>query len=76
MGTLRVAMNCFFAVLNWSAGKQTMVSTRFGSLESTAFLRCCQSKFKANNGAELQMVMQHRKSWRLTTNGSSGRRPA
>jgi hypothetical protein len=31
MYTLRVAANCFFAVLNWSAGKPTVGSTRFGS---------------------------------------------
>lgn len=56
LGTLRVATNCFFAVLlNWGAGKPTVVSTRFGSspvrqCETLQFwrrrllqTRCCRS---------------------------------
>lgn len=31
-GTFRVATNCYFSVLNWSAGKPTEVRTRFGLL--------------------------------------------
>ena len=36
MGTLRVATNCFFAVLNWRTRQLPVVSTRYGSVPDNA----------------------------------------
>ena len=36
MGTLRVATNCFFAVLNWGTRQLPVVSTRYGSVPDNA----------------------------------------
>ena len=69
LGTLRVATNCFFAVLNWGTRKLPVVSTRYGSVTDLEIHIpiihicwrdwCCDGAIQARSLLNLSCVAVH-----------------